>query len=500
MNMLKYLKSHIPECLSFLLALLTLAFSDLTSFCSADETMLVEGPASLLNLGFWNTSYFRCPYSPLFLILLLGWMPIFGMSHMAISGLNVLAAFALSIILLRQARVRGWMTSSVAACACVILYWGCPAYAWLITAGRPDILAPLFTFLVLIELFPVPGTTRRSPWWLFLWSFCAMMTSATPIPVLVVVGAVLLLVEKGRRGNVFRQGLVFVAGVCAGLVVSCLFWAYFEDLLHFLYRFFSFGAAKVSEPLATKVRDAYSCDLIADAISCAVIALALLKADIRKNIRWSLVACACAAPLILTLAGRYYSNYLGLHFVPILACLFYVVAKHHNRWISWALLTISLVIAIYRPATEYGRWHKNSEKLSNAAQAIKALSDYLKPGTVVIYADGFAETIFYPAMQKGVRLWSLPRNFWGGEHDLTTDEKFERGMLKLLKDPAKVAKAKRFVNKVQSFPPELPSKDGVLISFDAATAKKAAQKLESLGFAMTYVSEKHELTLYKFSR
>lgn len=411
-------------CVATILAL------DYISFPWCDEVGTTDTAANVVMHGVWRSHLWPYSYNPLHINLLIGWMKIFGISHMSVCAFGVVTGYVLFWVLrgmLVRARIVTDLPSNLLY---AVLFWGGASFMGILTNGRIDLLTALFTVLMVNELL-YEGETRKFR--LFIYAFLMMMAAVYPVPVVVMFGICLLVGAKTKeeRIEIWQKGLIAGFGVVLAFAVSCGYYAYHRQLVRFLYTYFSYnstisGIAKVG--FVQKLVDGYTYDWQA-LIMFGISAIACLAIGSLRKPAWRLVAFIGLIPLLAKYSGRYESYYSWMFYLPVVCLGLWTLNKIGRKWLVWAIFAIALVPPICRIAKNSDRWNEMREAMDQAERAVAERSDQLYPGRQVAMSD---VCFYYPLLRRGTEIWSAKKS-----DDYTPEEKFMRFVNVHIKDEAR---------------------------------------------------------------
>jgi hypothetical protein len=312
-----------------------------------DEVMFTDTPANVVLTGKWFSTVWRYTYNPLHAFLLIPWIWCFGISHAAVTSLNVVIAFFLCILMLRFLINTNIINSLWSLIIFLLMFWGASTISWIFRCGRVDVLAMLFSFLVVTEILKITQSHKKKYIKLFLFSLLLFLTSISPLPVIIYLFLVLFISQTKDRKIILEQAIIFASACMTGLFVVSVFYWHHDSLLHYLNSFISSNATlSEKKSFLSRLIRAYLINkdaLIFSFLNIFIIAALLYKKETTlKSINVIFLFSCLFIPLIMTLAGRFALYYSWLFFLPTLI----ITISLFDNSSFYIKILISLITAI----------------------------------------------------------------------------------------------------------------------------------------------------------
>ena len=319
-----------------------------------DEVMFIDTPMRYVKGAGWTThSWYSIAnqepfmlYPPLYSIILVPWMKVFGTSIFACRSLNVAITLFIGWGLIRILQQLNLKISIIQILLLIILLWCTNDMVFMYSTGRPDLMGALFLILIANEMIRTIKSGKRKWGVLVLSAF--LMTTAIQAAICLVLLLLLSFLVLGSYHKEIKY-LIFlsVSGIFLGFVVNCAFMAYHGHLMSFVVNIFSYsGSVKaiaafilpmmgdylgidttffmgklskmgVESPISMRLisaftRPAYLALLIAD-----IVFLLLYLKNIKKALHYRIIRflfiMITVIPLLMVLAGRYESYYWRIY-------------------------------------------------------------------------------------------------------------------------------------------------------------------------------------------
>ena len=338
-----------------------------------DEVMFVDTPMRYVRGAGWTThSWYSIAnqepfmlYPPLYSIILVPWMKVFGTSIFACRSLNVAITLFIGWGLIRILQQLNLKISIIQILLLIILLWCINDMVFMYSNGRPDLMGALLLVLIANEMIRTIKSGKRK-WGVLVLSAFLMTTAIQAAVCLVLLLLLSFLVLDSYRKEIKYLTLLSVSGIFLGFVVNCAFMAYHGHLKSFVVNIFSYsGSAKaianfilpmmgdclgidttffmgklskmgVESPLYMRLmsaftRPAYLALLIADIIFL-LLYLKSIKRDPYYRIIRFLFIMTTIIPLLMVLAGRYESYYYWMAYLPLFMLTVYLFKLPNYRW------------------------------------------------------------------------------------------------------------------------------------------------------------------------
>lgn len=397
----------------------TILALDYISFAWIDEVGTTDTAASVVVHGVWRSHLWHYSYNPLHINLLIGWMKVFGVSHMSVCAFGVVTGYLLFVVLGRILARNGMLKSVGENVLYAVLFWGGTGLMRILTNGRIDMLTALFTVLTVDELMR-PGEVRKLR--LFVYAFLMMLAAVYPVPVVVMFGVCLLVRagSKEARKLIWHKGWIAAAGVAMAFAVSCGYYVYHRQLLRFLHTYFSFNATLAGSDagFVRKLVDGYTYDMQALVMFALVVIVLLLMGWLRKD-AWRLMIFIGLIPLLAKYSGRYESYYSWMFYLPVLVASLWVIRRLGKRWVVYACLALAFLPPILRITNHVSWWGRMHALQVEAEREVSERAGELYHGCPVTISNF---SYYYPLLRQGAEIWAGQKEV----RDISPEEKFLR--------------------------------------------------------------------------
>lgn len=350
-----------------------------------DEVMFIDTPIRYVRGAGWTThSWYSIAnqepfmlYPPLYSIILVPWMKVFGISIFACRSLNVAITLFIGWGLIRILQQLNLKISIIQILLLIILLWCTNDMVFMYSNGRPDLMGALFLVLIVNEMIYTVKSGKRK-WSVFVLSAFLMTTAIQAAVCLVIILLLSFLVLDSYRKEIKYLTFLSVSGIFLGFMANCTFMAYHGHLMPFVVNIFSYsGSAKaitsfilpmmsdylgidtayfmgklskmgVDSPLYMRLisaftRSAYLALLIADIAILLLYLKSIKKGPYYMIIRY-LFLMTTSIPLLMVLAGRYESYYYWMAYLPLFMLTVFLFKLPNYRWrcviIAFSVLVI----------------------------------------------------------------------------------------------------------------------------------------------------------------
>ena len=198
-----------------------------------DEVMFVDTPMRYVRGAGWTThSWYSIAnqepfmlYPPLYSMILVPWMKVFGTSIFACRSLNVAITLFIGWGLIRILQQLNLKISIIQILLLIILLWCTNDMVFMYNNGRPDLMGALLLVLIANEMMHTIKSSKRK--WSVLVLSAFLMTTAIQAAICLVLLLVLsFLVLDSYRKEIKYLTFLSVSGILLGFVVNCAFMAY----------------------------------------------------------------------------------------------------------------------------------------------------------------------------------------------------------------------------------------------------------------------------------
>ena len=338
-----------------------------------DEVMFIDTPMRYVREAGWTThSWYSIAnqepfmlYPPLYSIILVPWMKVFGTSIFACRSLNVAITLIIGWGLIRILQQLNLKISIIQIFLLIVLLWFTNDMVFIYSNGRPDLMGALLLVLIANEMIHTIRSGKRK-WSVLVLSAFLMTTAIQAAVCLVIILLLSFLVLDTYRKEIKYLTFLSVSGIFLGFVVNCAFMAYHGHLMSFVVNIFSYsGSAKaiavfflpvmgdclgidttffmgklskmgVDSPLYMRLisaftRPAYLTLLIADIVFLLLYLKSIKKDPYYRIIRF-LFIMTTIIPLLMVLAGRYESYYYWMAYLPLFMLTVCLFKLPNYRW------------------------------------------------------------------------------------------------------------------------------------------------------------------------
>ena len=486
--------------IALLFAVTYVLFIDYISFPWRDEIGTSDTAVNVALYGEWTSHVWKYSYNPLHAFLLIGWLKIWGVSHMAVCSFTVLLAFVGYFILLTILQKRGLLTGLVGILAFALLYWGGFRFADLITLGRTDLLVMIFTILVVNEVSPTKdgGFYHVKRWPTLVYAFLLMGASIYSIPVLCCYCLVVYFTTKDKivRQELRWRYLYAIIGFAVSFVLVCLFFYSVHGLFKFINSYLSFNATinhdDKGRGLIVRLSDAYRIDIYAIVVFVvATVTLAIKKMFRDRRFIAGVIFVLCI-PMLMVLAGRYRFYYSWIFYVPVVVIASYAVDKMQKKWTSIAMLAIAVASVVLHPVVKYHVFAEKRVQLSKIEKFVEESSSYLKSGDDVLFGNSM---FYYYLVDRHLTPW---HKYKGLDDIPQPQEKFKAFIDKKIKDEDRREHLLTIFNQMEHSEPYLP-KTGFFYTEGKDEYVHTINFMKEHGYSIEEITSDNDLALMKFN-
>ena len=230
-----------------------------------DEVMFIDTPIRYVRGAGWTThSWYSIAYQepfmlypPLYSIILVPWMKVFGTSIFACRSLNVAITLFIGWGLIRILQQLNLKISIIQILLLIILLWCINDMVFMYSNGRPDLMGALLLVLIVNEMIYTVKSVKRK-WSVLVLSAFLMTTAIQAAVCLVIILLLSFLVLNSYRKEIKYLTFLSVSGIFLGFVVNCAFMAYHGHLMSFVVNIFSYsGSAKAITSFILPMMDDY---------------------------------------------------------------------------------------------------------------------------------------------------------------------------------------------------------------------------------------------------
>lgn len=374
-----------------------------------DEVMFLDTSYNAAVHGRWETTawyrvagqYPFSTYPPLYQLLAAAWIWLFGGSLVAVRSMNLLVMLLLGMASLRLMRRQGFVMTTWTELLFTVLLWGTSEVAVIYRNGRPDMLCAL-AFVLAVSAIDrhLSARSQASRVAVVFTSTCLLCSGIQAAVCLCVLWLFLFVVNGQRRMEVARLLPLLMAGLLTGLLAVAFFMLAHGRLLPFASSVVQYSATLksialavlpwtgevfgfASEPYTQKLLQLGAEPSLAERLISlteyhtffvlAVIALLAyatcfrcdLKGVLRDKGFLSLLFALCV-PVMMTLAGRFPFYYRWMAFLPLVASVVWVAAKHRHSCAVFS--AVAIVMAAFGLRTMRPSEHWDYDNLRSFVQ------------------------------------------------------------------------------------------------------------------------------------
>jgi len=317
-----------------------------------DEVMLTDPAVNFILYGKWASTSNNIGFS-LGLLLLVPWLYVFGISHIAVCAFSAFWAFLSSLVILYLLNKKRIVTSLFGQICVICLFWGAHEMGFMTTNGRHDTLVMFLTTLLIVVLLKTSTIEWKNLLAVFCTSFFLFWAGVTSLPFVLFALLIFFISGAYDRKLIFVQGCCIVAGIIcswlmnAGLYYSIGRYGYYKHL------FFSFSATvngKEQLSFFERLWNSYYVNLEAFILCFAnlilYVAINSFKNSFnRRNISYFL-AYLCI-PLSMCIAGRYPIYYTWSFWVSGVIMFVWLICQCDLKFQTYILASLSVVFTVY---------------------------------------------------------------------------------------------------------------------------------------------------------
>jgi len=331
-----------------------IALSGLTNMTPwVDEVMFTDTPMHYVKGTGWTTHAwysvaYQDPfllYPPLYSMVMILWMNIFGTTLIACRSLNLIVMMSIGWGFIRICKELGLKMTMTQVVLLVVLLWRTDDVIYMYSNGRPDLLgAAILVFIVgeMIRQRPVP---------VILLSVLLFASGIQTVVYLFIILLLALLLLKDYREEIKKHFVLSALGTFLGFLLVCAFMAYHGHLIAFVVNALSYSTSlmkmamitlpvigdlmgfdtafymgKIAEniadvPLYSRILEIYTHLAY---VSLVGVALFAFFSVYRKRKGWLvystmvfLFAIVLSIPLLMNLAGRFPTYYYWMAYLPL---------------------------------------------------------------------------------------------------------------------------------------------------------------------------------------
>jgi len=403
-----------------------------------DEVMMLDTSYNAAVHGAWETTawyrvvgqYPFSTYPPLYQVLAAVWIWIWGGGLVAARSLNLLFSFVLGGVCLRQMKRHGLQQTPWTTILFTLLLWGTSEMAWMYRNGRPDMLCALMFALAILAIDHY--CHQKSP----ATRIAVIATSALLICSGIQAAVCLLtlwpfffLAKKSQRKEAVRLLRLIVAGVLLGMVFVAVFMVAHGRLVAFASSIvqysttlsgialavlpwagdvFGFSSAVYTQKLLELSTESSLCQRLTAIVeyrSYIILSVATILAyascyrhRLRKLIHdkgFLLLLCALYVPLVMNLAGRFPAYYRWMAFLPLMASVTFVAARHRLYCAALSVVAVLLTFFGIRSMQPDDHWNYDHVRSFIQRQHFKSTDAVVCPFSTFYDVKPVCDTCYF---------------------------------------------------------------------------------------------------------
>lgn len=336
-----------------------------------DEVMMLDTSYNAAFHGRWETTawyrvagqYPFSTYPPLYQMLAAAWMWLFGGTLVAVRSLNLLVTFVLGGVCLLLIKRRGLPLSPCSVALFTVMFWSSSEVSWMYRNGRPDMLCAL---LVVFTVLAIDHCLRTR----FLHGRLAVIATTAlllcsgieAVAFLCALWLFSFIVRRGRCKEHILLLVLLLTGISLGALSVSLFMMVHGRLVAFVSSIVQYSATLSGIALAVLpwAGDMFSLDttlytqklllttthsdpvqqmlsIAKDRTFLVLSAMTLLAytTSFRCNMKkllgdkgFLLLLFSVYTPFVMVLAGRFPAYYRWMAYLPLLASIMLIAARH----------------------------------------------------------------------------------------------------------------------------------------------------------------------------
>ena len=485
-------------CFAVFFALVYLVLIDYISIPWRDEIAWTDAPAHVALSGKWQSHVNQYVYNPLHGFILIGWISILGISHFTVCSLSVLLAFISYIVLLNILLRREIITGIVTVAIFSLLYWGGYGFSVLITQGRIDLLALLFTILLVNEIIPSKDNILSENKWKFaIYAFLLVGTSIYPVPAFCFfcIGMYIANRDKEFRKQLRSRYIYIIVGFISSFLLICLFYLYEHHFFRFINTYISFNATinhdAQTNSFIERLFNAYLLDIYSVTVLIVSSFILVANKNLKDKSHFKWIVWILAIPFLMVIAGRYRPYYSWIFYIPVIVLASYAVDNLKKNLKTFALIAVVASIMI-RPVLKYHDFENKRNQLNNAINFVEQCSAYLNKGNNVVFNNSM---FYYSLVDRRYVPW---QKYKGLQEIPQPEEKFKAFIEKKFKDKEKRQQLLSIFNKMEHSDPYLPE-SGFFITEGNDEYKNTVDFLQNHKYNVGKFYEYNGFTLLKFN-
>lgn len=466
--------------MSFVLFLIYVLFQDYLAVPWMDELCFTDTAINYVNKGEWYSNVWNYTYQPLYEILMIVWLKVFGISHAIVCNFNIFLSFVIFLLLQRLLIQYGFMTKRSTCYLFIFAYWLEFYYASLITKGRIDILSLLFAIVLLSNVLQI-GITKKNAFLIFVGSFLLMGTTIYNIPIisLFILSLWVFNYKNAGRKEWFLKGILTLCGFSLSFLCVCMFYYKQNLLLYYLSSFFTFRDA-YDMTMITKVLSSYiSVSSILLLLSVLVLTYKNIRLKGSERKTWLIVILLI--PLVMVIIGRYQPYYSWMFIIPMtiyIVSLFDINSSRLRIYITVFFIALSAMLRvaynIKMRTPQYSLRKEIKEEVDSSVNVAQNKNIYITNAL-----------LYYPMVEKGKEIYMLI-NDNNKLSDKVTNNKFLYFCLgDKYKEPVPTLK--------------LPD-TGLMVTLGKEELEDKLAKLKSQGYNYRIVEKNSKIQIVRFAK
>ena len=380
-----------------------------------DEIGTADTAINFLRTHKWESNVWNYTYPPLHSFLLMGWMSLFGISHISVCSMNVV--FALISFLI----IESWMInkklfeSVIVRYSYLLLFWlACYSINGIMVRGRIDMLTMMFSVLLIIALIR-EGKTKTTYLGIVASSIFLMLSCFYIIPVFVIISLFGFFVCPDWK-EWFKRCVLMASGFFIGFVLVCAFYYKIGFLFHFLSSLFSFNAnvssnGVNSSPFVLRLMNAYYVNnrdlsyLLFLLLAWLLLMMPNYLKTYNKRRMITILLFVTLLPCIMTMVGRFYGPYKWMIALPIVCILPYLIECCKVRMLKYVTCCLIMCMSLLKIGLiVHNQIKPNVEERIALRNYFDENEDLLSLSDNVFFRDG---CLYYDLIDRGKNYYAL---------------------------------------------------------------------------------------------
>lgn len=367
--------------LSFVM--MVIAYFGLTNMTPwVDEVMFTDTPMHYVKGMGWTTHAWYSVarqdpfllYPPLYSMVMVLWMNIFGTTLVACRSLNLIVMMSIGWGLIRICKELGLKMTMTQVILLVVLLWRTDDMIYMYSNGRPDLLGAAILVFIVGEII------RQRPAPVILLSALLFASGIQTVVYLFILLLLALLLLKDYREEIKKHFVLSALGTFLGFLLVCAFMAYHGHLIAFVVNALSYSTSlmklamislpvlgdylgldtalymeKIAEnttdvPLYSRILEIYTHLAYVSLIGVVLFVFFSIHRKQEGNTIYStmifLFAVVLSIPLLMNLAGRFPTYYYWMAYLPLFLVVIILtgLTKNQRTHLIIGLVTLFIIL------------------------------------------------------------------------------------------------------------------------------------------------------------